>query len=258
MRFRNFLYLLIITNVIYKISRPTKQEIANQSRFWMCDSWHSFAMRFKALPILFCLLLPLAASAQQRISYTWVDEDGIRHYGDSIPPEFSEVPKDLVNEHGVKVGHIRGKKTPEELEAERVAAALKVRKELQLRADRALLSTYQNVDEIEMHRDRRVELFQAQSRVTELYLRNLDRRLQLLKKESSRFRPYSSDPSAPMIESSLVREIQETENTIDRHESNLQRYQHDERTIIERFEGDINRFKNLKGITMSAAQTLPE
>jgi hypothetical protein len=61
-----------------------------------------------------------------------------------------------------------------------------------------------------------------------------------------------------MIESSLVQEIQETENTIDRHKSNLQKYQLDERTIIERFEGDINRFKNLKGITMSAAQTLPE
>jgi hypothetical protein len=215
-------------------------------------------MRFKALPILLCLLLPLAASAQHRISYTWVDEDGIRHYGDSIPPEFAEIPKDVINEHGVKVGHIRGKKTPEELEAERVAAVLKVQKELQLRADRALLSTYQNVDEILMHRDRRVELFQAQSRVTELYLRNLDRRLQLLKKESSRFRPYSSDPSAPMIESSLVREIQTTENTIDRHKANLQKYQHDERTIIDRFAGDIDRFKNLKGITMSAAQTLPE
>ncbi len=215
-------------------------------------------MQIRALTIFLCFLLPLAASAQQRISYTWVDEDGIRHYGDSIPPEFADVPKDMINEHGVKIGHIRGKKTPEELEAERIAAVLKVRQELQLRADRALLSTYQNVDEILMHRDRRIELFQAQSRVTELYLRNLDRRLQLLKKESSRFRPYSSDPSAPMIESSLVQEIQDTENTIERHESNLQKYRLDERTIIERFEGDVDRFKNLKGITMSAAQTLPE
>lgn len=240
------------------MSVPIKLKFANQSRFLRHDSWHSFAMQIKALPILLCFLLPLAASAEQRISYTWVDADGIRHYGDTIPPEFSELAKDMLNEHGVKIGHIRGKKTPEELEAERVAAVLKVQKELQLRADRALLSTYQNVDEILMHRDRRIELFQAQSRVTELYLRNLDRRLQLLKKESSRYRPYSSDPSAPMIESSLVQEIQDTENTIDRHNLNLQKYRHDERTIIERFEGDINRFRNLKGITMSAAQTLPE
>jgi len=215
-------------------------------------------MRFKALPVFLCFLLPLVASAQQRISYTWVDDDGIRHYGDSVPPEFSEIPKELINEHGVTVGHIRGKKTPEELAAERIAAQMKIRKELQLRADRALLATYQSIDEILMHRDRRIELFQAQSRVTELYLRNLDRRLQQLKKESSNYRPYSSDPNAEMIESSLVKEIQDTENTIERHKLNLKKYQHDERTIIERFDGDINRFKNLKGITMSAAQTLPE
>ncbi len=240
------------------MSAPIKLKFANQSRFWRHNSWHSFVMQIKALPILLCFLLPLVASAQQRISYTWVDSDGIRHYGDSIPPEFADIPKDLINEHGVRVGHIRGKKTPEELAAERVAAALKVRNELQLRADRALLSTYQNVDEILMHRDRRIELFQAQARVTELYLRNLDRRLQVLKKESSRYRPYSSDPSAPMIESSLVQEIQDTESTIERHNMNLQKYRHDERTIIERFEGDIDRFRNLKGITMSAAQTLPE
>jgi len=215
-------------------------------------------MQIKALPVILCFLLPLVANAQQRISYTWVDDDGIRHYGDSIPTEYADLPKDLINEHGVKVGHIRGKKTPEEIAAERIAAAMKVQKELQLRADRALLSTYQNIDEILMHRDRRIELFQAQSRVTELYLRNLDRRLVRLKKESTNYRPYSSDPSAAMIDSSLVQEIQDTENTIAKHKSNLNKYRHDERTIFERFEGDIHRFKNLKGITMTAAQTLPE
>jgi hypothetical protein len=215
-------------------------------------------MKIKALPILLCVLLPLAADAQQRISYTWVDDEGIRHYGDSVPPEYADVPKQLVNEHGVTVGYIRGKKTPAEIAAERVAAQIALRKELQLRADRALLSTYQTIDEIEMHRDRRIELFQAQSRVTELYLRNLDRRLTQLKKESSNYRPYSSDPSAPMIESNLVQEIQETEDTITRHKSNLSKYRKDERTIIDRFAGDINRFKSLKGITMTAAQSLPE
>ena len=208
--------------------------------------------------IVLCLLLPLVVVAQHRTSYTWVDDDGVRHYGDTIPAEYADMPKNIINEHGVTVGFIRGKKTAEEIEVDRVAAALDLQKELQLRADRALLSTYQNVDEIEMHRDRRIELFQAQARVTELYLRNLDRRRRQLKSESSNFRPYSADPSAPMIEPSLVREIKETEGTIQRHQINLKKYQHDERVIIERFDGDIHRFKDLKGLTMTAAQSLPE
>jgi len=215
-------------------------------------------MRISLAAIAIIVLLPLAASAQQRPLYSWVDDDGVVHYGDSIPAEYADKPKTLVNEHGVTVGHIRGKKTAEEIEAERVAAELEQEKELQMRADRALLATYQNVDEIEMHRDRRIELFQAQSRVTELYLRNLNRRLSQLKQESGRFRPYSSDPSAEMIDPKLIQEIKETEDTIARHKKNLAKYQQDERDIIERFDGDIHRFKDLKGLTITTAQAVPE
>lgn len=214
-------------------------------------------MYVKAVALAVFVLLPLAAGAQQR-SYTWVDDDGVRHYGDKIPAEYAEKDKGIVNEHGVVIEHIDGKKTAEELEAERVADELEMQKELQKRADRALLATYQNVGEIEMHRDRRVELFQAQSRVTELYLRNLDRRLQQLKKESQRYRPYSSDPGAPMVEPKLVREIEDTESTIARHQDNLMKYRKEEEHIIQQFDGDIHRFKNLKGISVTAAQAVPE
>lgn len=215
-------------------------------------------MRPRASALAVLLLLPLIAGAQQRSSYSWVDDEGVRHYGDKIPAEYADKQKALVNEHGVVIGIIEGKKTEEELEAERVAKRLEIQKELQNRADRALLATYQNVDEIELHRDRRIELFQAQSRVTELYLRNLDGRLAQLKAESMNFRPYSSDPSAPMVEQKLVREIQETESTIARHQKNLEKYQQDEADIIEQFDGNIHRFKSLKGLPMTTAQALPE
>ena len=215
-------------------------------------------MRSRVTACAVLLLLPLIAGAQQRTSYTWVDDEGVRHYGDKIPAEVADKMKSIINEHGVVVGHIDGKKTEEELAAEQVAKRLEIQKELQMRADRALLATYQNIDEIEMHRDRRIELFQAQSRVTELYLRNLDRRLLQLKEESKNFRPYSSDPSAPMVEPKLIREIQETESTIARHQKNLERYQQDEADIIQRFDGDIHRFRDLKGLPMATAQALPE
>ena len=112
------------------------------------------------------------ASEHDRV-YRWVDEDGQVHYGDSIPPEYSDLPKQVLNEHAVTVEHLEGRKTEEQLAAEAKARELEMQKELQLRADKALLATYLSVEEIVMHRDRRIELFQAQARVTELYLRNL-------------------------------------------------------------------------------------
>ena len=104
-----------------------------------------------------------------------------------------------------------------------------------------------------MHRDRRVELFQAQSRVTELYLRNLQRRLDNLRNEASRYQPYSEDDNAPMIDDGLAADLRRTKETIQRHERNLEKYKLDEKEIIERFDGDIARFKTLKGITTTAS-----
>ena len=203
------------------------------------------------------MFVSLAAAGQQGV-YKWEDDEGNVFYSDHPPPEAADYPKDIKNEHGITVETVEGKKTEEQLAAERAEAERQRLAELQMRADRALLATYQTVDEIEMHRDRRVELFQAQSRVTELYIRNLRRRLAQLNSDALRYRPYSSDPSAPMIDPELEEDIKETETTIDRHEANLIKYENEEQKIRDQFKGDIDRFRTLKGITMTAAQAVPE
>jgi len=215
-------------------------------------------MRLKVFCIALGLLVPLAASGQQGTAYTWVDDDGVRHYGDRIPVEYADKPKEVVNEYGVVVGHIQGKRTAEQIQAEKEAAALAMQAELQRRADQALLATYVNVTEIEMHRDRRIELFQAQARVTELYLRNLNRRLSKLKGDAGRFKPYNSNPEAPMIDPGLIEDIEDTEGAIMRHENNLKKYRAEERKINERFDGDIQRFMILKGLAQPQSQVQHE
>ena len=196
------------------------------------------------------LSITVVASAGGRAGtvYRWVDEDGITHYDDSVPPEYRDQNKDILTDEGIKVGSIRGRKTEEELAAERRAEELQQAKNIQLRADKALLATYLSVDEIRMHRDRRIQLFQAQSRVTELFLSNLESRLQKLERQASRYQPYASDPDASLVDPDLVVRINNTKSTIERHEKNLAKFETDERQIVARFEGDISRFKTLKGI----------
>lgn len=207
-------------------------------------------MRKVTSSVILCVLLPLSVAAQQqeRGTFKWVDDEGVVHFGDHIPPEYADKPKQRLNEQGVAVEHLDGKKTEAQIAAEKKAAELDMQRELQRRADQALLNTYISVEEIVMHRDRRVELFRAQARVTELYLRNLARRLDRLKAEAGRYKPYSSDPNAAMIDPSLVAEINDTEGAIQRHEDNLKQFRNEEKQIRDRFEGDIERFKQLKGI----------
>ena len=210
--------------------------------------WHILLMRKL---IFITALLALASSAMARDEqkvFKWEDEEGNVYYGDSVPQRFAERPKEVLNEHGVTVAELEGRKTEEQLAQEQIDTERRERQEQQMVADRALLATYLSVEEIQMHRDRRVELFQAQSRVTELYLRNLERRLQELRNEASRYQPYSEDPNAPLIAEDLAEDLRKTKDTIARHQRNLEKYQVDEQHINERFDGDITRFKKLKGI----------
>jgi hypothetical protein len=81
-----------------------------------------------------------------------------------------------------------------------------------------------------------------------MYLQNLQRRLDELQAEASGFRPYSEDEDAPMIDPGLVSELTTTKEKIAQHERNLQKFQADEQSIVARFDGDIDRFRTLKGI----------
>lgn len=212
-------------------------------------------MRKFILIIALFALSSTAAAREEKKVFKWEDEDGNVYYGDSIPAEFSERPKEVLNDQGVAVDAIEGKKTEEQLEEEARLERIRVAQELQQRADQALLNTYLSVEEIEMHRDRRVELFQAQAKVTELYLRNLSGRLESIRSEASRYQPYSQDSNAPMIPDELATDLRVTKDTIARHESNLKKYERNEREIIERFDRDIARFKILKGIADDDPET---
>lgn len=208
------------------------------------------------LPAMTMLVLAaLAAEAawgQTGKIYRWVDSDGQVQFGDRIPPEYAEQEKARVDEYGITREIIAGKKTAAELEAEQRAEQERLAAEARRRADQALLVTYSSIEEIEMHRNRRVELFRAQARVTELFLSNQRQQLEIMEREAASYRPYSSDPDAPPIPPRLGRDIEETEALIDRQEENLREYRNQERSIRDRFERDIERFRILKGLDQAA------
>ena len=143
-------------------------------------------MRILLTTIAVLTLLPLAAPAAEQVQrlYRWIDMEGVVHYGDSIPAEYADLERQIVNRHGITVGIMRAKQTEEEIAEEKRQDELRLKRELQRRQDQALLATYLSVDEILLHRDRRVKLFQAQARVTELYVSNLKNRLTALQDTS--------------------------------------------------------------------------
>src|SRR5690606_7095051 len=157
--------------------------------------------------------------------YRWVDQNGVVHYSDSVPPEFAEVDRDILNRQGVAVGSEEGAITDEErAEAARRAREEEERRQRQLelaRHDNMLLETYISVEDIEDLRDRRLELLESQIKVTELYLANLRKRLAALQVEASRYKPASDREDAPEMPDELALDISRTMASIKVYEDRL-------------------------------------
>ncbi len=190
-------------------------------------------------------LLVWSSVADAQRLYRWVDEDGVVHYGDRVPPEYAKVERDILNDQAVKVGTLEAEKTAEQLEAEALEAR---RAEEASRRDQVLLTTYLSIEEIEQLRDRRLELIDAQIRVTNIYLTNLKERLTKLQREAEAFSPYNPDPDAPAIDEKLARELSSTLESILAYEQRLDRSRTEQNTLVAKFDDDIGRFKELKQI----------
>jgi hypothetical protein len=203
---------------------------------------------------LAALALPLAGFAQRTTEgklYRWVDEKGEVHYGDSIPPQYATRDRNILNNQGVRVGFEEGEVTPQERaeiqRREAEAEAQRLAKAEIARRDRMLLETYLTVTDIEDLRDRRLELLESQIKVTELYLANLRKRLVALQDEASNFKPYTARENAPQIPPNLALDISRTAASINLYEQTLARTRSDQTNLKTAFDGDIERFKELKG-----------
>lgn len=191
-----------------------------------------------------------AVNAQGKL-YRWVDDDGVVHYTDHVPPESSHQDREILNKHGIAVGFEQGQLTKEErAEIARVdeeeAQHVRQREEAAAR-DRILLDTYLSVEEIEDLRDRRLELLDSQIKVTDLYLGDLKKRLATLQQEASRYSPYSDRPDAAPMPEHLSTDLSRTTASIDLYQQNLERTRNEMQRLRVAFASDIDRFKELKG-----------
>jgi hypothetical protein len=206
------------------------------------------------LLVLAAVALPSASSAQQQQRqrlFKWVDENGVTHYDDKIPPEYANRDREVLNQHGVIVGSEQGEITTEERAAieqreAAEAAAQHARAEI-ARRDRMLLETYLSVSDIVDLRDRRLELLESQIKVTELYLGNLRKKLVDLQAEASNYKPYTTRPDAPEIPANLALDISRTTASIVSYEQTLSRTRADQEALRNSFDDDIARFRELKG-----------
>ncbi len=176
-------------------------------------------------------------------TYKWVDDQGVVHYGDSIPPQYAQKESTVLNKEGVAIGHKDASKSAAELAAD---ATLQEQLARQKQHDSFLLATYTSVKDIEQLRDERLQQVQGQRIATEQYVASLGERLAALQARAQNFKPYSSRPDAHRMPDDLAEQMVHTLNDIRTQKAALSSSQEQETKTQSQFQADIDRYKELR------------
>jgi hypothetical protein len=186
-----------------------------------------------------------AAEPSGHKTYKWVDEQGVNHYGDRIPPEYASQEQHVINSQGIETERIEAQKTPEQMAVE---DQKRIDAEQRAARDRNLLNTYASVSEIERLRDTRLDLVSDQIKVTGQFLEILNGRLKKLRANCMRFKPYNSDPKAQPMTDQMAEDLVRVGIDIRTQEENLREKRNQETSMTKQFEHDIARFRELRSI----------
>ncbi len=194
------------------------------------------------LALLLGCAISLPASAKM---YKWVDDQGITHYGETIPPQYANKDRSELSKSGrvIKKDEVL---TPEELRAKEQADAKKRTDDAaaldQKRHDKALLNTFSNVQEIELSKQRnlqqvtgRINGINTQIKIAQENLQGYQREADALIKAGKKISP------------NLQEDLDESHARLDKLQKDLEKSTSEKAGVEARYEADKVRYRELTG-----------
>ncbi|HSS46089.1 MAG TPA: DUF4124 domain-containing protein [Burkholderiales bacterium] len=192
----------------------------------------------KNLAWVLLLLMPgLPAFAA---TYKWVDENGVTHYGDSIPPEYRDRANTEMNKEGVILRKNAPALTPEQLKAKEAELVKRRQEAEEKRKDSTLMRTYTSVEEIDLARDRNLQQI-------ELVIENFQTQLKTLQADldASRKRAKAYALNDQPVPEQLQEDIEYMERIKQNAEVAILQKRAEAKEIRARFEEDKKRYIEL-------------
>jgi len=182
------------------------------------------------------------APTKGAVSYRWVDEHGEVHYGDRIPPQYSQQESALLNSQGVQIGKLAAQRTAQQAEedARRDRTVLE-----QKQRDNFLLTTYTSVKDIEELRDERLGQLQGQRQAAEIYVGSLRERLLALQTRAEMYKPYNTEQRARRMPDDLAEDMARAINDMRVQRNAISAKDQEVAATRAQFQSDIDRFREL-------------
>ncbi len=177
--------------------------------------------------------------------YKWVDDNGITHYGETIPPEYANKDHEVLNQAG-RVIQTQEVMTPERRRAKELEDTKKREEaaaaEKQQRRDRTLLNTYSSTDEIDQARARNLLQIDARIDAINSSIQIANDNLASLQAEADRF-----DRTKRKRPASLSQDLQDAQNRLTELQQDVQAPKAEKAALEARFDADKARYIELTG-----------
>jgi len=184
-----------------------------------------------------------ADAGKSRTTYSWIDKNGHKQYGDAVPPEYAQTERRILNKDGIETGRIGPPKTPEQLmEERRQKEAIERAKQ----HDHFLVTTYNSVKDIERLRDERLDQLKAQITAAQGYIGTLEARLQSLQQRAQQFKPYNTAPTARRMPDDLAEQLVRGQSEVNSQRKALERKRQELVDVRSQFDADSVRFTQLQ------------
>ncbi len=193
------------------------------------------------LPLLATALACSAAGAQQ--TYKWVDDKGVVHYTDTMPPDQVNKGATVLDKQAVPIRKIdppltAAQRAAKDEEDRRAAAAAKSREEAE-RADRALMQSFSSEGEIALSKNRALATIDSQIQSTTAFIAQLNKRRDEL---VARKTALGSKPAPE----SLDREIESVDDEIGKQQSLIAAKKQEYASTSARYDAFAVRWRDLK------------
>lgn len=200
------------------------------------------AIRFFSLNaiILLVSVLPAQAGSIKK----WVDENGVTHYGTSIPPQYVDRAHSELNERGIEVGRHDRARTPEEIERDEALQALRAEQqkllEEQQARDRILVNLYRNEDDLVMARDGKIAQLDAQIKLNHKEIRRLKTRLSEYQAVAA-----AAERRGAQLTVKQKANLESTQRSIEKSYAIIIGKEDEKRATLGRYNQDLERFREL-------------
>lgn len=180
-----------------------------------------------------------------------VDDKGITHYGDPLPPQCAKSEVKEITSQGTVRKTIDRPLTAEEIKARQEDELrnkdARRKEEEQNRRDRALLATYGSEKEFDVSRDRGLATIDARINTSRTQLKDLEDQKKKLAGEMEFYESgKSKSTKGKEVPAALADRVARNKKDIQNINTSIVRLEEEKKLITEQFEADKQRWRELK------------